>query len=57
MDKITKDTLIPKELADVLLTRTYEFYKAGYPVEIAIKEGVKIFNDYWERKNADKSGS
>jgi|LGVD01.1.fsa_nt_gb hypothetical protein len=56
MDEITKNTLIPKELADILETKIYAAYSRGAPIETAIREGIKLFNDYWREKFADKSG-
>jgi len=54
--KTEKDVLIPKELADILLVKIHAAYAQGLPIREAVRKGTKAFNDYWRKKNADKSG-
>lgn len=48
-----KEALIPPPLSDLLERESYRSWVSGLPTKEAIKKGIKIFNDYWEKKNAD----
>jgi hypothetical protein len=56
MPDMVKMMLIPKELDDLLKKEILRLWTAKAPLEEAIQKGVKIFNDYWREKHADKSG-
>lgn len=56
MDKITRDTLIPKELADELVKENYRLWKKGVPVKEAIEIGLRRVLKFWKERYVNKSG-
>lgn len=48
---------IPKDLYNKLTLALYQLYQWGVPVSEATKIGNIIVDNYWRKKNADKSGS
>jgi len=56
MNEHIKDILIPDDLADKIERETYRLWGQGADVEEAKKATVRLFIEYWEENNADKSG-
>jgi len=56
MSEITKDTLIPKELGNVIIREFEKLMDKDTPVREAVREATKIATNRWRRQNADKSG-
>ena len=46
----------PEELYVKLTKVIYQLYQWGVPVDGAIEIGRVIVDNYWRKKNADKSG-
>lgn len=51
-----REAMIPPDLQGMIERENYRSWVAGLPIEEMIAKGVKIFNDYWEKKFTDKSG-
>ena len=56
MEKRIKEGPIPMDLYLKLTQIIYQMYQWGVPVSGAVEIGRVIMDNYWKKKNADKSG-